>query len=192
MNNWQNLDVSPTFHSHKEAGVAQRLTPRTPDLEVQGSSSAHCVVSLDKELYSSLSFCLSSPRCINGYQWHTAKEGGGGGCNPAMDWYPIQGGVAILLGMLHAKETRISCGHLGLWLICAFTFFYHSHKMHLLGSCTDQNDRFLFPFINSTSEIPTLSYTWSLKEVPPLGVASLGPFKANVESTPPPPGVLLA
>ena len=117
---------------------------------------------------------------------------GRGGCNPAMDWYPVQGGVAILLGMLHAKETRISCGHLGLWLICAFTFFYHSHKMHLLGSCTDQNDRFLFPFINSTSEIPTLSYTWSLKEVPPSGVASLGPFKANVESTPPPPGVLLA
>ena len=84
---------------------------------------------------------------------------GGGGCNPAMDWYPVQGGVAILLGMLHAKETRISCGHLGLWLICAFTFFYHSHKMHLLGSCTDQNDRFLFSFVNSTSEIPTLSYT---------------------------------
>ena len=84
---------------------------------------------------------------------------GGGGGNPAMEWYPVQGGVAILLGMLHAKETRISCGHLGLWLMCAFTFFYHSHKMHLLGSCTDQNDRFLFPFINSTSEIPTLSYT---------------------------------
>ena len=109
-----------------------------------------------------------------------------------MDWYPVQEGVAILLGMLHAKETRISCGHLGLWLMCAFTIFYHSHKMHPLGSCTDQNDRFLFPFINSTSEIPTLSYTWSLKEVPPLGVASLGPFKANVGSTQPPPGVLLA
>ena len=57
-----------------------------------------------------------------------------GGCNPAMDWYPVQGEVAILPGMLHAKETRISCSHLGLWLICAFTFFYHSHKMHLLGS----------------------------------------------------------
>ena len=46
-----------------------------------------------------------------------------GGCNPATDWYPVQGGVAMLLGMLHAKETRISCGHLGLWLMCAFTFF---------------------------------------------------------------------
>ena len=28
--------------------------PQTPDLEVQGLSLAHCVVSLDKELYSTL------------------------------------------------------------------------------------------------------------------------------------------
>ena len=28
----------------------------------------------------------------------------------------------VLLGMLHTKETRISFGHLGLWLMCAFTF----------------------------------------------------------------------
>ena len=33
-------------------------------------------------------------------------------------------GLAILLGMLHAKETRISSGHLGLWLVCAFTFLH--------------------------------------------------------------------
>ena len=33
---------------------------------------------------------------------------GGGGGNLAMDWHPIQGGVAILLGMLHTKETWIS------------------------------------------------------------------------------------
>ena len=32
--------------------------------------------------------------------------------NPAMDQHPIQGGVAILLGMLHAKETGISSGRL--------------------------------------------------------------------------------
>ena len=32
------------------------------------------------------------------------------GDNPAMDQHPIQGGVAILLGMLHAKETGISSG----------------------------------------------------------------------------------
>ena len=35
-----------------EAFVAVRLTPRTPDLEVRGSSLACRVVSLDKELYS--------------------------------------------------------------------------------------------------------------------------------------------
>ena len=26
------------------------------------------------------------------------------GRNPVMDYHPVQGGVAILLGMLHAKE----------------------------------------------------------------------------------------
>ena len=38
------------------------------------------------------------------------------GGNPAMDKHPVQGGVAILhvLGMLHAKETRINSGHLDL------------------------------------------------------------------------------
>ena len=36
--------------------VAERLTPRTLDLEVRGSSLAHRVDSLDKELYSTLSF----------------------------------------------------------------------------------------------------------------------------------------
>ena len=38
-----------------QACVAEWLTPRTPDLEVRGSSLAHHVVSLDKELYSTLS-----------------------------------------------------------------------------------------------------------------------------------------
>ena len=35
--------------------MAEWLTPRTPDLEVRGSSPARRVVSLDKELYSTLS-----------------------------------------------------------------------------------------------------------------------------------------
>ena len=42
-----------------------------------------------------------------------AKSGGGG-----------MEGLAILLGMLHPKETRISSGHLGLWLACAYTFLH--------------------------------------------------------------------
>ena len=38
-----------------EACVAKGLTPGTLDLEVRGSSLTHCIVSLDKELYSTLS-----------------------------------------------------------------------------------------------------------------------------------------
>ena len=60
--------------------MAEQLRPRTLDLEVQGPSLAHRVVYLDKELYLTLS--LFTPRCINGYQRHTA---GGGGGNPARD-----------------------------------------------------------------------------------------------------------
>ena len=37
-----------------EVCVAERLTPRTLDLEVQGSSVAYHIVSLDKELNSTL------------------------------------------------------------------------------------------------------------------------------------------
>ena len=41
-----------------------------------------------------------------------------------LDLHPVPGGVAILLGMLHAKETGISSVHLGLLLVCTFTFFF--------------------------------------------------------------------
>ena len=33
-----------------------------------------------------------------------------------MDQHPVQGGVSILLGMLHATETGISSGRVGLYL----------------------------------------------------------------------------
>ena len=36
--------------------------------------------------------------------------GGGGGGNPAIDQHTVQGRVAILLGILHVKETGISSG----------------------------------------------------------------------------------
>ena len=42
----------------------------------------------------------------------TPSAGGGG-----------EGEIAILLGRLHTKETEINSGPLGLWLVCAFTFF---------------------------------------------------------------------
>ena len=101
-------------------------TPQTPDLEVQGSSLVllvrHFVYLdiLDKELYSILS--LFTP-CINGYRRHTA------GGDPAVVYHPVQGGVAILLGLPHVKETGISSGHLSLWLVCAFTWYLQLNGM---------------------------------------------------------------
>ena len=50
-----------------EAFVAERLTPRTADLEIWSSSLARRVVSLDKELYSTL------PRFTQVYKWVPAK-----------------------------------------------------------------------------------------------------------------------
>ena len=41
-----------------------------------------------------------------------------------MNQHSVQRGVAILLGMLHTKETGIISGSLSLWLVCAFPFFY--------------------------------------------------------------------
>ena len=46
-------------------------------------------------------------------------------CNPAI---APMGGVAMLLSMLHAKETGISSCRLGLWLACTFPFLYLSSK----------------------------------------------------------------
>ena len=42
------------------------------------------------------------------------------GGNPVMDKHPFQGGITILIGMLHAKETGISSGRSGLSLMCTF------------------------------------------------------------------------
>ena len=53
---------------------------------VPGSGTVCCDLGQD----TLLSRCLSPPRCING-------TGDNAGCNPAMDWHPIQGGVEILL-----------------------------------------------------------------------------------------------
>ena len=103
-----------TSTSSMKACVTERFTPRTLDLEVHGSSLVHRVFSLDKELYP------TSPRCING-------------CNGLK--HPIQRGVAILLGMLHATETGISFGHLGLWLVCAFTYCRCLNSRDIVESC---------------------------------------------------------
>ena len=54
--------------------------------------------------------------------------------NPVMDWHPVQGGVAIFLGMLHAKETWISSGHFGLWLVCAFAIYLLIPRIEIIES----------------------------------------------------------
>ena len=53
------------------ACVAEWLTPCMPDLEVWGSNLARRVVSLDKELYSTLSL-FTQVYNINGYGRHNA------------------------------------------------------------------------------------------------------------------------
>ena len=57
-------------------------------VRVQASCQGHCVVFLGKTLYS------QSASLHPGVQMGTSKYTGG---SPAMDWHPIQGGVAILL-----------------------------------------------------------------------------------------------
>ena len=62
------------------------------------------------------------------------------GGNPAMETHLVQGrggGVAILLGMLHAKETGIS-----LWLVWAFILTYFiSCYMLLISTVIKTNAR---------------------------------------------------
>ena len=107
-----------------EMCVAEKLTPQTLDLEVWGSSLTCRIVSLDKELNSTL-----SPFTQVYLKWVPATYCWGGG-NPAMDQHPIQGWgrVVILLGMLYATETGIHSSCLGLWLMCTFSFTLQTYR----------------------------------------------------------------
>ena len=59
--------------------MAERLTPRTPDLEVRGSSLARRVVSLDKELYCTLSLFTQVYKCWGvTLRWTSIPSRGGG------------------------------------------------------------------------------------------------------------------
>ena len=80
--------------------MTELITPRTPDLKPRPS---RCFRFLDGYLYSTLSL-LTNVYKLNGYRQHTA-----GGVTLRWTSIPIpSGGVAIFLGMLHAKETWIS------------------------------------------------------------------------------------
>ena len=58
--NVESIKVTKVRFFMEEACVVEWLTPQTPDLEVWGSSLAHHIVSLDKELYSLLSLFIQS------------------------------------------------------------------------------------------------------------------------------------
>ena len=69
--------------------MAEWLTPQTLDLEVRGSSLARCVVSLDKELYYTLSLFTQVYKWVLAtYCWGVTLDG----------LASSPGGVAILLG----------------------------------------------------------------------------------------------
>ena len=46
---------------------------------------------------------------------------------------PVQGGVAILLGLLHAMKSGTSTGRLGLWFVRAFTLYPSLTSAHSQG-----------------------------------------------------------
>ena len=101
--------------------MAEWLTPRTLDLEVLGSSLARRVASIDKELYSELSLFTQV------YKWVPATYCWGGGGEPC-DGLAFRPGVSSNTPrQLHAKETGLRSGRLGLWLACSFYLAVSCH-----------------------------------------------------------------
>ena len=70
---------------------------------------ARHVVSLGKELFSTLSLFTQLYKWLGvTYCWRVTL---------LMDYHPVQGGVAILLGLHHTMETSISSSRVGIWLV---------------------------------------------------------------------------
>ena len=70
---------------------------------------ARCVVSLGKELFSTLSLFTQLYKWLAvTYCWRVTL---------LMDYHPVQGGVAILLGLHHTMETSISSSRVGIWFV---------------------------------------------------------------------------
>ena len=110
-----------TSTSSMKACVTERLTPRTLDLEVHGSSLVHRVFSLEKELYPTLSLFTQVYKWV---QWTQASH-------PA--------GSSNTRGVLHAMETGIiklrlfgplAC--VSLYLLQMFKFQRHSCNLSFL------------------------------------------------------------
>ena len=84
--------------------MAQRLTPRT--LDVAG----------DRALKPRPLRCfLRQGTLLHFAPPHPGVKMGNGDI--------LQGEVAILLGMLHATETGVSSGRVGLWFLCGLTLY---------------------------------------------------------------------
>ena len=90
--------------------MVERLKPRTPDLGVRGSSLARWLYSI-LSLFTQVYKLVPATHCLGG--------GGGGLPCDGLVSRPEGGGKAILLGMF--KQTEVSSGCLGHWLVYAFT-----------------------------------------------------------------------
>ena len=86
--------------------MTERLTPRTLDLEVRGSSLARRVDSLDKEFYSTLPLFA---QMYNGYRRHTA----GGSSSSSSSSSLFNHGIS-LTKMLFQRAVQKSCNKITL------------------------------------------------------------------------------
>ena len=98
-----------------KACVTERLTPRTLDLEVHGSSLVHRVFSLDKELYPTLSLFTQVYKWV---QWTQASHPEGSSNTPRhascyRNWYKLRPFVPLACVRLYLlqmfKFQRDSC-----------------------------------------------------------------------------------
>ena len=109
---------------------------RSEDRRAIGWFLHYCVFSLIKKLCSTLSLFTG---CINGYRRHTA------GGNPAMEYHPIQGGVAILLvDSCYRNRVKLRLfGPLGL-VVRLYLFICRTLKLQFLLQSIKQYRYFVF------------------------------------------------
>ena len=89
--------------------MTERLTPRTLDLEVRGSSLARRVDSLEKEFYSTLLSLFA--QMYNGYRRYTA--GGSSSSSSSSSSSLFNHGI-LLIKMLFQRAVQKSCNKIAL------------------------------------------------------------------------------